>query len=92
MPVYDYKCGSCDHNFECKQTFDSEPFAECTQCGAIAHRQLNCVPIIFKGSGFYITDSRKDSYEYNKPEKSKNKDTKEDKKEAKKEEVGTTKD
>ena len=58
MPVYDYKCCSCGHCFECKQTFESEPFAGCPQCGAVAHRQLNSVPVIFKGSGFYITDSR----------------------------------
>lgn len=59
MPVYDYKC-ACGHTFECRQTFESEPFAKCAECGKIAHRQLSCPPIIFKGSGFYITDHRKE--------------------------------
>lgn len=59
MPVYDYKC-ACGHTFECRQTFESEPFAKCTECGKMAHRQLSCPPIIFKGSGFYITDHRKE--------------------------------
>ncbi len=59
MPVYDYKC-TCGYTFECRQTFESEPFAKCSECGKMAHRQLHCPPIIFKGSGFYITDHRKD--------------------------------
>lgn len=59
MPVYDYKC-ACGNTFECRQTFESEPFAKCSKCGKMAHRQLHCAPIIFKGSGFYITDHRKD--------------------------------
>ncbi|MDO8472986.1 MAG: zinc ribbon domain-containing protein [Dehalococcoidia bacterium] len=62
MPVYDYKC-ACRHTFECRQTFESEPFAKCPECGKMAHRQLHCAPIIFKGSGFYITDHRKEGGE-----------------------------
>lgn len=60
MPVYDYKC-ACGHIFECRQTFESEPFAKCPRCHKVAHRQLHCPPIIFKGSGFYITDHRTDN-------------------------------
>ncbi|MBI2858521.1 MAG: hypothetical protein HYX90_05520 [Chloroflexi bacterium] len=76
MPVYDYKC-TCGFTFECRQTFDSKPFAVCEQCGKMAHRQLHCPPIIFKGSGFYITDQRKDNSgeKSEKPEKAKKDET-----------------
>jgi putative FmdB family regulatory protein len=73
MPVYDYKC-ACGHTFECRQDFSSEPFARCSECGAMAHRQLHCTPIIFKGSGFYITDHRKESGD-EKPKRVKTEDT-----------------
>lgn len=59
MPTYDYECGLCDHAFERKQRFDEEPIAECPECGGKSRRVINSVPIIFKGSGFYITDNRK---------------------------------
>ncbi|HLC23430.1 MAG TPA: FmdB family zinc ribbon protein [Dehalococcoidia bacterium] len=62
MPSYDYKC-ACGHAFECRQGFDSEPFAICPSCGQKTRRTMQCPPVIFKGSGFYITDHRKDSGE-----------------------------
>ncbi len=59
MPTYDYECGLCNYIFERKQRFDEEPVAMCPKCEGKARRVLNSVPIIFKGSGFYVTDSRK---------------------------------
>ena len=59
MPTYEYECDSCHHRFERKQRFDEEPVAMCPECGGKARRVIHSVPIIFKGSGFYITDSRK---------------------------------
>ncbi len=61
MPIYEYECGLCDFHFERKQGFDEEPVAMCPKCQGKARRVINSVPIIFKGSGFYITDSRKGS-------------------------------
>ena len=59
MPTYEYECGLCHYHFERKQRFDEEPVAMCPKCQGKAHRVINSVPIIFKGSGFYITDNRK---------------------------------
>ena len=59
MPIYDYECDICHHCFEKKQRFDEEPVASCPECEGTAHRVIHSVPIIFKGSGFYVTDHRK---------------------------------
>ncbi len=59
MPTYEYECGSCHCRFDRKQRFDEEPVAMCPKCGSKSRRVIHSVPIIFKGSGFYITDSRK---------------------------------
>ncbi len=56
MPVYEYQCTSCDHNFEQRQGFDAEPICACPQCDNQARRLFRPAPIIFKGSGFYVTD------------------------------------
>ncbi len=61
MPIYEYECGICRHRFEIKQGFDAEPLAVCPQCQGSARRVLHPAPLLFKGSGFYITDSRKSS-------------------------------
>lgn len=58
MPTYEYECGECQHHFERKQKFDEEPIAMCPKCQNKARRVIHSAPIIFKGSGFYITDSR----------------------------------
>lgn len=58
MPIYEYECVKCSHRFEVKQGFEDEPQAECPQCKQTARRIFHPTPIIFKGSGFYITDSR----------------------------------
>ena len=59
MPLYEYECGHCSYRFEMKQGFDEEPQALCPQCQGRARRVFHSTPVIFKGSGFYITDSRK---------------------------------
>jgi len=61
VPTYEYECGICHFHFERKQRFDDEPVAMCPKCQEKSHRVIHSVPIIFRGSGFYITDSRKGS-------------------------------
>lgn len=56
MPRYDYECQTCRHVFEVKQSFSSEPVAACPECKNGAQRMIRAVPIVFKGSGFYVND------------------------------------
>ena len=58
MPIYEYECVHCHHRFEVKQGFKDKPQAKCPQCQETARRVFHPTPIIFKGSGFYITDHR----------------------------------
>jgi putative FmdB family regulatory protein len=58
MPVYEYECGSCSHRFEKRQGFHDEPSAVCPRCEGKARRVFHATPVIFKGSGFYVTDHR----------------------------------
>lgn len=62
MPRYDYVCETCDHQFEVRQSFDSEPVATCPRCDNTARRKFHAVPIVFKGSGWYVNDYGKKSY------------------------------
>ena len=61
MPTYEYKCINCDHQYETKEGFDAPSRQTCPRCGAVTKRVLFAPPIVFKGRGFYITDSRKGS-------------------------------
>ena len=56
MPRYDYECETCHHQFELKQSFTSEPVADCPRCQHSARRLFHSVPIVFKGSGWYVND------------------------------------
>ncbi len=56
MPRYDYECYTCHHRFEVRQGFDSEPVANCPECENKASRKFSPVPIMFKGSGWYVND------------------------------------
>ena len=56
MPRYDYECGNCRHRFELRQSFDAETIAPCPLCQHSSHRQFHSVPIVFKGSGWYVND------------------------------------
>lgn len=58
MPIYEYECENCRIRFERLQHFKDEPIKECPECGGAVHRVLQPVGVIFKGSGFYITDHR----------------------------------
>jgi putative FmdB family regulatory protein len=58
MPIYQYKCPKCNLQFEVKQSFKDEPIAICPVCHSVSNRIFSPVPILFKGPGFYITDSR----------------------------------
>jgi putative FmdB family regulatory protein len=59
VPLYDYKCTSCGNQYEVREGFDAPSRQPCPNCGKEAKRLLHPPPIVFKGSGFYITDSRK---------------------------------
>ena len=59
LPIYEYQCTCCSSRFELKQDFSENNPVACPQCGGTTQRIFSPVPIIFKGSGFYSTDSRK---------------------------------
>ncbi|MEI6044809.1 MAG: FmdB family zinc ribbon protein [Chloroflexota bacterium] len=61
MPTYDYQCGTCEHRFEKYQGFHDEPIKICPECGNEVRKVFSAAGIIFKGSGWYINDSRKGS-------------------------------
>ncbi len=62
MPTYEYECPK-GHAFEVFQRMTDDPFAECPECGAGARRKISGgAGFLFKGEGFYITDSRSDDY------------------------------
>ena len=58
MPTYSYRCDACDHHFEAVQRFSDEPIRECPNCGGAVRRLIHPVGVVFKGSGWYVTDSR----------------------------------
>ncbi|MFZ0920624.1 MAG: FmdB family zinc ribbon protein [Candidatus Dormiibacterota bacterium] len=58
MPTYGYRCPKCSTEFEVWQSMRDHPGAPCPNCGAAAARQFFPAGIVFKGSGFYKTDSR----------------------------------
>jgi putative FmdB family regulatory protein len=58
MPTYTYSCDSCGHTFETVQRFADDPLTECPECGSRIRRVIQPVGVVFKGSGWYITDSR----------------------------------
>lgn len=58
MPLYEYACKSCDSRFEVKQSFSDAPLTTHEGCGGELRKLLQPVGIVFKGSGWYITDSR----------------------------------
>lgn len=63
MPTYDYRCIDCQHEYEKREGFDAPALQKCPTCGGTARRVIHAPPVLFKGSGFYITDSRKSSPE-----------------------------
>ena len=64
MPTYDYECDACEHEFELFQGINDPVKRKCPECGKLKLRRLfgTGAAIMFKGSGFYETDYRSDSY------------------------------
>ncbi len=63
MPTYEYRCKTCGHEFELLQLFAEKPEKVCPACGGEVERLISAgAGLMFKGSGFYITDHRSDSY------------------------------
>lgn len=58
MPIYEYECEKCGNKFEILSGYNCKKVEKCPKCKGVAHRTFSPVPIIFKGQGFYVTDSR----------------------------------
>ena len=58
MPVYVYRCDTCGVAFEKKQSVSEAPLCECPECDGHVRRVYQPVGVVFKGSGWYVTDSR----------------------------------
>jgi putative FmdB family regulatory protein len=58
MPTYTYQCADCGVAFDQFQTFADDPLTECPTCHGVVKRVIHPVGIVFKGAGWYITDSR----------------------------------
>ncbi|MAU01501.1 MAG: FmdB family transcriptional regulator [Anaerolineaceae bacterium] len=60
MPTYTYRCNNCEYQFDIKQRMADDPLTDCPECETenALRKVLNSVGIVFKGSGFYVTDSR----------------------------------
>ena len=58
MPTYQYACTACDERLEAVQSFTDAPLTECPACGGALRKVFSAVGVVFKGSGFYKTDSR----------------------------------
>ena len=58
MPTYQYSCTECGHFFEAVQSFSDDSLTVCPECSGRLRKVFNAVGVVFKGSGFYRTDSR----------------------------------
>jgi putative FmdB family regulatory protein len=58
VPIYDYRCDHCGHAFSAVQSFSESPIEACPNCGKRPRRLITSSAIVFKGSGWYKTDSR----------------------------------
>lgn len=63
MPYYEYCCTECGHSFDLRQGFDAEPIAECPKCGKESRRKFLPVGVIYKGSGWHVTDYARKNYD-----------------------------
>lgn len=61
MPTYQYACRDCDHSFEAAQSFSDDSLTVCPSCQGRLRKVFNAVGVVFKGSGFYRTDSRSEA-------------------------------
>jgi putative FmdB family regulatory protein len=58
VPIYDYRCDECGHRFSAVQSFSEGPVEKCPNCGKRPRRLITAPAIVFKGGGWYKTDSR----------------------------------
>src|SRR3954462_5906465 len=97
VPIYDYRCDECGHRFSAVQSFSDGPLDKCPNCGKKPRRLITAPAIVFKGGGWYKTDSRgaapKDGDPAAKPVESATKDATSDagSKQAKTEDTGSAK-
>jgi len=70
VPTYSYACTSCDNRFDIVQSFTDDALTECNECSGKLRKLFNSVGIVFKGSGFYRTDSRSGGSTASEPAKS----------------------
>lgn len=61
MPTYAYACKDCGHAFDIQQSFSEDSLTVCPECRGTLRKKFNSVGVVFKGSGFYRTDSRSSS-------------------------------
>lgn len=59
MPLYTYRCEKCGLRFDRMQSFSAGPLTRCPECGGHVRRLIQPAGIVFKGSGWYVTDSKK---------------------------------
>ncbi len=86
MPTYEYRCSDCGHVFEVHQRIDEDSLTVCERCGGRLRKVFHPAGIVFKGSGFYATDSRaaskkagsKEGSDAKKSSETKTSDTKQD--------------
>jgi putative FmdB family regulatory protein len=67
MPTYQYLCAECGHEFEVIQSFSDDAISTCEKCQGAVRKVYNSIGIVFKGSGFYKTDSRSASTQSTQP-------------------------
>ena len=85
MPIYEYRCNKCGHKFDIMQKVNDPPITTCPECSGPTSKIISPSGLMFKGSGWYVTDyssKGKNSAEA-KPEKDKGTEKKEDKKDVK---------
>jgi putative FmdB family regulatory protein len=61
MPIYVYECDTCGTRFERRQSISAAPLTQCPECSGHVHRCVQPVGVVFKGSGFYVTDNKPSS-------------------------------
>ena len=91
MPIYDYRCDHCGHAFSAVQSFKDTPLEKCPNCGKRPRRLFTAPALVFKGSGWYKTDSRPAEKSEGKADASKAETKGESKSEGKTEGKGETK-
>jgi putative FmdB family regulatory protein len=89
MPTYQYRCAACENRFDAFQKFSDDPLTDCPECGGHVRRVIQPVGVVFKGSGWYINDSRKQPAESSTESSSKSADGKSTDKSASKDSTDT---